>query len=112
MGSDRMPRTRDLIVALNSLSIGELEVLRARLGTVKGELLKMGQQELALCLDEALQWLEQGRTSESRPLISDLVSRMEPLRLVAPASSLLIPSSLCAAGEIVSSGSDTSVAFG
>ena len=82
MGSDRMPRTRDLIVALNSLSIGELEVLRARLGTVKGELLKMGQQELALCLDEALRWLEQGRTAEYRRLINHVVSRLGHLRTV------------------------------
>jgi len=75
-----MGAPRDLIVALNSLGVGDIEVLRTRLGKVRETLAGMGQQELCDRLDDAVRRLEAGETAEYRRLVNQVVSRLGHLR--------------------------------
>lgn len=75
-----MPGPRDLIVALNSLALGDLDVLRGRLGKVREALAGMGQGELCERLDEAGRALDAGRIAEYRRLVNQVVSRLGHLR--------------------------------
>jgi hypothetical protein len=77
-----MPGTRDLIVTLNNLGRGDLEVLRSRLLGVRRELSTMGQEELGERLDEALRCLERGEAAEYRRLVNHVVSRLGHLKTV------------------------------
>lgn len=75
-----MAGPRDLIVALNSLGLGDLDVLRGRLGKVLESLAEMGQADLCERLEEALRALDAGQIPEYRRLVSQVVSRLGHLR--------------------------------
>lgn len=75
-----MPGPRDLIVTLNSLGVGDLDILRGRLAKVRDSLAGMDQPELCERLDEATRSLEAGQLSEYRRLINQIVSRLGHLR--------------------------------
>jgi cobalamin biosynthesis protein CobD/CbiB len=71
-----MAGPRDLIVTLNSLRLGDLDVLRGRILSVRERLQTMGQPDLSERLEEALRALERGETTEYRRLVNQVVSRL------------------------------------
>ena len=71
-----MAGPRDLIVTLNSLRLGDLDVLRSRILSVRERLQTMGQPDLSERLEEALRALERGETTEYRRLVNQVVSRL------------------------------------
>ena len=74
-----MPTARDLILRLNSLSIGDLELLKSRLAAIRhdlGDLGVLGQQDLTGRLDDSIRHLEAGEMADYRRMVSQVVSRL------------------------------------
>jgi len=67
---------REIILRLNSLAIGDFDLLRSRLDAARQDLLGLGHADLAASLDEAQRNLSEGKTSEYRRLVSQVVSRL------------------------------------
>lgn len=71
---------RELILRLNSLSIGDLSALAVKLGSIRDSLVEIGQPDLAARLSEAGAALSEGRIQEYRRLVNQVVSRLGHLR--------------------------------
>lgn len=75
-----MTAWRSTIVALNSLSVGDIEAILKKLEAVRVEVRAQGQDELADRLDEAAGALGRGQLSDYRRLLSQVVSRLGHLK--------------------------------
>jgi hypothetical protein len=75
-----MATPRELILRLNNLGIGDLGVLRTRLGTIRNELVEMGQADLSARMDQAMKALADGEIDEYRRLVNQIVSRLGHVR--------------------------------
>ena len=75
-----MATPRELILRLNNLGIGDLGVLRTRLGTIRNELTEMGQPDLSVRMDQAMKALANGELDEYRRLVNQIVSRLGHLK--------------------------------
>jgi hypothetical protein len=76
--------TRALIETLNNLTFGELGRLSARVVEVRAEAAKLGQDEAARILDEALAALAAGDLRAFRKKIQHAVSRLGHARDPVP----------------------------
>ena len=73
-------RWREIIVALNSLGVGDLDAIQRKLAAAREALGACGQAELGLRLDEAAAALARGEFTEYRRLVSLVVSRLGHLK--------------------------------
>ena len=71
-----MPTPRELILRLNSLSIGDLELLRTKLDAARHDLGELGQEELAGRMDDAIRHLAAGEMADYRRVVNQVVSRL------------------------------------
>ena len=71
---------REIIVSLNSLSVGDLDAIRQKIDSVQKELGASGQAGLARYLADASEALVRGDLPEYRRLLSLVVSRLGHLR--------------------------------
>ncbi|RMG48794.1 MAG: hypothetical protein D6718_01050 [Acidobacteria bacterium] len=69
-------KVRALIDTLNNLTVGELGTLASRVGEVRSEAAKMGLDEVAAILDEALGCLDRCDLKGFRKKIQHAVSRL------------------------------------
>ena len=63
---------REVIVSLNTLRIGDLDAIRARIEEARRQVRASGHADLAERLDEAALALERGQFAEYRRLISQI----------------------------------------
>jgi len=71
---------RAVIDVLNNLTFGELSRLEGRVREVRGEVERLGHDEVVAILDEALAALEQADLRQFRRRIHHAVSRLGHLR--------------------------------
>lgn len=67
---------RRIIAELNSLTIGDLDLLRQRLESAARELEGLGQEELARKVVEARACLDRGEVAEYRRGVQNVVSKL------------------------------------
>lgn len=71
---------REVIVALNSLGVGDLDAINKKVEAARDEVRAQGQEELAIRLEEARAALTRGEFAEYRRLLSFVVSKLGHLR--------------------------------